>query len=436
MFTPIGATGPEGRQFNSAWRRLNISNDNDQTSVANGNFGYDPRNVLDDDDELSEYGTENEITYSGDELEDGHSAVPRRASSFIREHQEQALQLVEAIEARVEELEECVFTLEEEKRRASEDRRLHEERISELEATIEFNRSNLDIWDEEIRARDAWCQRHIEKLEQQLSNLNREKTAPSRKVGTSSKNAPASANLHKQVVEDLEKEKLVLVKKMEKKREESEAIAKKEAAQLQSTIVGLEKEKNMLGYRLDIARQNSGPRHSGTVSAKDVSDVRAQVARLQETVRNQQAVIEQQEQVIEDYAQEEAQAGDYYDASDESVSESLIPPQEELDGLGLRSATAEEPEEDDAKSSASDTNQPEVEQPKLEADKDTLRQQCQELDVMNRDLKEQDRKWRKLFKRFMQRAANVQRKDASMHQIKKGFKDLHKIVKEGELQGL
>ena len=69
-------------------------------------------------------------------------------------------------------------------------------------------------------------------------------------------------------------------------------------------------------------------------------------------------------------------------------------------------------------------------------EEDTLQQQYKELEARNRGLQEQDTKWRKLFKKFMQRAADVQRKDASKHQIKKGFKELFKIVKEGEVQGL
>ena len=71
----------------------------------------------------------------------------------------------------------------------------------------------------------------------------------------------------------------------------------------------------------------------------------------------------------------------------------------------------------------------------LEPD-ETLRLQYQELEDKNRGLQEQHSKWLKLFEKFLQRAADLQRKDASKHQIKKGFKELHKIVKEGELQGL
>lgn len=151
---------------------------------------------------------------------------------------------------------------------------------------------------------------------------------------------------------------------------------------------------------------------------------------------------------------------DCYGVSDELISDKAIPPREELDDLGLRSHTADELEEGDANFSASDTYEPEPELPKLEAEEDTpqqqymepevrsrglqeqdteedtLQQQYNELEARNCGLQERDTNWRKLFKKFMQRAADVQRKDASKHQIKKGFKELHKIVKEWELQGL
>lgn len=89
----------------------------------------------------------------------------------------------------------------------------------------------------------------------------------------------------------------------------------------------------------------------------------------------------------------------------------------------------------DQQHSASDVEDAATEQPQLES-AETLRLQCQELEDTNRGLREQHTKWRKLFNKFMQRATDVQRRDASNHQVQKAFKTLHKIVKEGEIQGL
>lgn len=70
----------------------------------------------------------------------------------------------------------------------------------------------------------------------------------------------------------------------------------------------------------------------------------------------------------------------------------------------------------------------------LEEELETLRRQHETLQEDHALTQALDKKWRKHFEHFMHGAAEVQRKDASKHQIKKGFKNLHKIVKEGELQ--
>ena len=67
---------------------------------------------------------------------------------------------------------------------------------------------------------------------------------------------------------------------------------------------------------------------------------------------------------------------------------------------------------------------------------ETLQRQNESLQENHERAQEQDKKWRKHFETFMHRATEVQRKDASKHQIRKGFKHLHKIVREGELQAV
>lgn len=362
---------------------------------------------------------------SANGLEDGQNAVHRGASTILREHYAQGLRLFEATQAEVE-------ALEKEKRQASEDNRLKAKRITKLETKLRTSLKEYSVLGSYHQAQDAVFQERIESLEQQLSGLERVKVPPSHKAGSSSKIAAASANLQKQFIEDLQKEKWELVKKMEEK----DAKAKAQADQLQSTINSLEQDKESLQYRLDSRRRTSIVGPFGAISTQGLKDDGVEVALLQETIQELQAVIEQQKQGLEEYALAEAQAWEYYDETDEPIPENTNPQREELDELGPRPATASEPERDDAASSAPHTNEPETEQSKLETDEDTLQEQFEELEARNRGLQEQNKKWRMFLKTFMQRAADMLRKDTSKHQIKKGYKDLRKLVKDAGLQGL
>ena len=127
------------------------------------------------------------------------------------------------------------------------------------------------------------------------------------------------------------------------------------------------------------------------VSAQDLNDARAKVSRLQETVKEQEAVIEQQERDVEEYAQAEPQAWEYYDESDKPIPEATTP-WEELYELGLRSTTADEPGEDDAEFSASHRNESQLEQPKLKVEEGTLQQLYEKLEIRARGLQGQDKK--------------------------------------------
>lgn len=382
------------------------------------------------------------------------TSLPRHPSSLLCEHYEMAQKLIMGTEAEADELKQRVEALEEEKRQSIEDRRFNAERIAKLEAYLDTSRKNWRVLSNEREAENTVFRARNESLEQQLSALKREKTPVFHKVGASSKIAAASANLHKQLIEDLKQENQDLVEKIKEK----EAKAKLKADQLQSIISALERERESLESRLDFVRQNSVPRKIGpfgTVSVQGFNDDGAEATRLQEIIKKQQAVIEQQERDLEEYAQAEAKAWEDYDGSDELILENPTPPREELDELVFRSATVDEPEEDHAGSLVSHTDEPKIEQPELEAEEEAngseqddadssatqrnepeIEQQCRELETRNRGLQEQDTKWRKLFTKFVQRAADLQRKDVSKHQIKKGFKDMLKIVKEGGLQGL
>ena len=71
----------------------------------------------------------------------------------------------------------------------------------------------------------------------------------------------------------------------------------------------------------------------------------------------------------------------------------------------------------------------------LQEEVEDLRRQNQYLQERNDLLNIQEKKWRRVFEDFTHRAADVQRKDASKRQIKKGFQTLRNIVKEVDLEG-
>ncbi len=440
MFSQSGDTRSEGRQPNSGNNLSYESGLSTENSAAQfdpehaiypnelpvyepeGDVDYSDDELEDDydysDDEL-EAEIEDETGYSDHELENEQSTAPRTAGT-LHEYHEQALQISLATKAHFEEGVRRIGVLEEENRQISEDSRLLMERISELEVDRESSRfySRPHAASEALQAQNAEFQERIEVLERELKALKREKGAISHKVGSSSKTASASASLHKQYVEDLKRENLRLVERSE----EREAKARREAAQMQRTIDNLQRDKaisdSMLDFDLEFRQKQQDRARSVSVplfetdidSAQDLADARTKIDQLQKTLEEQQSVIEQHEQKSEEHAYAEA----------EELDRSTV-----LDSLLL------------------DDSAHQVEQSKLESEIKTLRLRCQELEDRNRTLEDRDRglqernsKWLKLFKRFLQRAADLQRKDASKHQIKKGFKDLHKIVKESGLPGL
>ncbi|CAF9922896.1 hypothetical protein IMSHALPRED_005788 [Imshaugia aleurites] len=385
--------------------------------------------------------------------------APSTASISFRQSQEEGLRLFEAAEAKAKDLGQCVEVLQEEKSRISEDltakieglqaqvgrlsEELEEERrkaneesclqmehIAALEIDLESSRGRLSLSTtyEVLQEQNDKFQDRIEVLQKQLEVVEREKKRLSRAVGTSSKGVPASSILHKEYVEDLKKDRLELVKKLE----EREGLHQTQVAQLQQVIDDLEKNKTGLQWQLEYYRKQQRliqeAREFDTAPAQDLSDARAEIERLQKMIEEQQATTEQNER-IEGYTQ------DCSDLPDSPFPENSAHPQEELDDLAPP-PSADELEGTVAEPAASDLDESELEQPKTEVEAEVLRLQCQELKDRNQGLQEQDIKWRKLFRKFMHRAGDVQRKDASKHQIKKGFKDLQKIVKEGGLQDL
>ena len=70
----------------------------------------------------------------------------------------------------------------------------------------------------------------------------------------------------------------------------------------------------------------------------------------------------------------------------------------------------------------------------LQEEIEALRRQNQYLQEKNDLLNIQEKKWRRIFEDFTHRAVDIQRKDASKRQIKKGFKTLRNIVKAVDLE--
>ena len=188
----------------------------------------------------------------------------------------------------------------------------------------------------------------------------------------------------------LNKQNLQLLRRSEEREASARAQAAQQASQLQQTVRGLEQQNASLEWRLCQQQNKTAELREirqpvgkfGAAFTQDLDQARADVKRLQETVQEQQSVIEQKEQTILEYAH------DYSDTADSQIPEDLALSQEEFDGLEPQSTEAGESEEGgDAASSASGIDEP-VQgqpQPKLE---ETLRLQYRELEDTNRGLQE------------------------------------------------
>ena len=302
------------------------------------------------DEELRYSERDEEHLYPNPELEDeqpagnSHSTSLPTASSILREPYKQVLTAFEAIEAQVKELMQRVETSEE------------------------------DNWSLKTK---------VEDLEAQITDSDH-------------KIISLRTNLQEERKKHLNNTSALTERLWEEKRKVTEGrrVLMKRISELENDL-----EESRMAVNLNTAyealqAQNTDFRERIGVLERQLDALNrehAEIERLQETIREQQRVIERQNQTALEYIPVDAPA--------------------------------------------SDVDAPETDQRRLEH-AEALRLQYRELEGKLRSLQEQETKWRKLFRKFMQRASDVQRSDASNHQIKKAFKILHKIVKDGELQDL
>lgn len=308
-----------------------------------------------------------------------------------------------------------------------------------------------------LRAQNAELQQRLERLKEHITTIENKKGAPCRKGAKSAKTTPASDNLRKLYVAELNSE-------FEKKFEEQDRIAKTQATGLQETVSGLRQRI----AELERSHSTIEAGYSRAVDRRyDLKSAVVEVARLQTVVKEQSYTIEHQEHIVEEYLELQRQAL-LWESSKSSLPENhigpvkelartpTIPPSETEDSFEVkaRSVTSEnhlevsvrvanqlEGQYPTEKRIPAEDTPPESEIDELRRNNAALEEEVETLRHQNENIQENyaliqalDKKWRKHFEQFMHGAAEVQRKDVSKHQIRKGFKNLHKIVKEGELQ--
>lgn len=305
-----------------------------------------------------------------------------------------------------------------------------------------------------LRAQNDKLQQRLDRLKEHITTIENKKGAPCRKGAKSAKSTPASDNLRKLYVAGLNSE-------FEKKFEEQDRIAKSRVNGLQETVSGLRR-------RISELERSHSTIEAGYSRAVDRKSAVVELARLQAVVKEQSYTIEHQEHIVEEYRELQRQAM-LWESSKSSLPENHTAPVKEL----AKTPTVPPPETEDsfeekARSVTSEdrleipaqvTNELESQYPTekqipeqnttpesglndLEEKNAALKEKVETLRRHNENLLENyaltqalDKKWRRHFEKFMHGAADLQRKDASKDQTRKGFKHLHKIVKEGELQG-
>lgn len=249
----------------------------------------------------------------------------------------------------------------------------------------------------------------------------------------------------------------------EKKFEEQDRIAKFQTTGLQETVSRLRQRI----AELERSHSTIEPGYSRAVDRKyDLKSAVVEVARLQAVVKEQSYAIEHQEHIVEEYRELQRQAL-LWESSKSSLPENHIAPVKELTKTPtVPLPETEDPFEEESRSVTSEdrleipaqvTNELDSQYPTekqipeqntmpesglndlerknaaLEEELETLKRQKENLEENYALTQALDSKWRRHFEKFMHGAADIQRKDVSKHQMKKGFKYLNKIVKEGEL---
>lgn len=329
--------------------------------------------------------------------------------------------------------------------------RVYRQKIASLETHLSAAEQTIEdhATTKALRAENAEFQRRLQDLKEHITVLESKKITPPSKKKKPAKNAPASDNLRKLYIADLNSE-------FAKKLEEQDRIAKSQAASMEQTASQLRQRV----AELEWSRSTTGKKTDQAHYLKNALD---EVVRLNAVVAEQSDTIHRQEDKYHGLQKQHMLSGGYQTSLPNKYMESAKE-------LGQNSATpssvSDDSLEEEATSAASEeqlelpaevTN--ELESQYLEEEqmpgndtisldllKDTdaglqeeveaLRRQNQYLQGKNDLLNIQDKKWRRTFEDFTYRAADVQRKDASKRQIKKGFKHLRKIIREGDVESV
>ena len=320
----------------------------------------------------------------------------------------------------------------------------------------EQNIENHDATTTALRAENAVLQRRLQDLKEKTTVLESRKAAPPRKRKKPAQSAGASENLRKLYVADLNSE-------FGKKLEEQNRIAKSQAAsmdelvsQLRQRVAELERSRSTIETKND----------QGADLAYYLKNALDEVVRLNAVVAEQSDTIHKQEHEYNGLGQRHVLSGGYkislpdkYMKSTKKLEQSPATPSS-VSGDSLEEEATSAASQDHLELPAADvTNNSEsqyldkeqipendaISEVKLDPLKETdtgLQEQVDALRRQNQSLQDktdlltiQEKKWRRTFEDFTHRAADVQRKDASKRQIKKGFKHLRKIIREGDLEG-
>ena len=300
-----------------------------------------------------------------------------------------------------------------------------------------------------LRAENAEFQRHLQGLKERVTVLESKKAAPTRKGKKPAQSAPASDNLRKLYVADLNIE-------FGKKLEEQDRIAKSQAAGMEQTISQLKQRvAEFEQSRLTIETKNN----QVADLAYDLRIALDEVVRLNAVVGEQIDTIHKQEQEYRGLQRHYMLSGGYetslpdkYIGSAKELEHNPATPscvEDDSSGEEATSVASEEQLESPAEvtnefesqyldeeqmpgNHAISEGKPDLLKETdvgLQEEVEALRRQNQHLQEKNDVLNIQEKKWRRIFENFTQRAADVQRKDASKRQIKKDSKPCVRLRK-------
>ncbi|KAL9134565.1 MAG: hypothetical protein Q9175_004259 [Cornicularia normoerica] len=220
--------------------------------------------------------------------------------------QSQAAQLQQPSEERIKKLSDFTQVLEEEKTILRERDCRYREEIASLkddlfaaEQSIQDHPTTMAL-----RAQNAELQERLEDLKKDITVLESKKAAPPRKEKTSGKSAPASDNLRKLFIADLNSD-------FRKNFEEQDRIAKLQAAELQQT-------------------------------SQDLENALVELDRLQKVVEEQRQTIKEQEQVVEERRELQREAPFWEDSGSPLSENQMISANELVEDLAAQSSATDE----------------------------------------------------------------------------------------------